>query len=92
MSFPFRKCIPKQQEIDALLQDLRKRVLHNLMVNLDTKDLAESYTTSLRYKDIYNYIADSKLVRNMNTQKKIAGEAGNYIIINEMLQYKESGK
>ena len=48
----FRKHIPKQQVIDVLLQDLRKRVLHNLMVNLDMKDLAESYTTSLRYKDI----------------------------------------
>ena len=78
----FRKHIPKQQEIDALLQDLRERVLHNLIVNLDTKDLAESYTTSLRYKDIYNYIADGWLVGNVNTQKKIAGEAENYIIIN----------
>ena len=35
----FRKHIPKQQEIDALLKNLRTRVLHNLMVNLDTKDL-----------------------------------------------------
>ena len=45
----FRKHIPKQQEIDALLKNLRKRVLHNLMVNLDSKDLIESYTKSLRY-------------------------------------------
>ena len=37
----FRKHIPKQKEIDALLQDLQKRVLHNLMVNLDMKDLVE---------------------------------------------------
>ena len=35
----FRKHIPKQQETDALLKNLRKRILHNLMVNLDTKDL-----------------------------------------------------
>ena len=48
----FRKHIPKQQEIDVLLKNLRKRVLHNLMVNLDTKDLIESYTKSLRYKEI----------------------------------------
>ena len=45
----FRKHIRKQQEIDALLKNLRKCVLHNLMVNLDTKDLIESYTKSLRY-------------------------------------------
>ena len=57
----FRKHIPKQQEIDALLKNLRKCVLHNLMVNLDTKDLIENYTKSLRYRDIYNYITDSRL-------------------------------
>ena len=45
----FRKHIPKQQEIDVLLKNLRKRVLHNLMVNLDTKDLIEHYMKSLRY-------------------------------------------
>ena len=92
----FRKHIPKQKEIDALLKDLRKRVLHNLMVNLDTKDLIEHYSTSLRYRDIYNYIADGRLPGNVNTQKKIAGEATNYIIVNGLLfkitQHKESGK
>ena len=92
----FRKHIPKQQEIDALLKDLRKRVLHNLMVNLDTKDLIEHYTKSLRYRDIYNYIADGGLPGNVNMQKKIAGEAANYVIVNGLLfkitQHKESGK
>ena len=76
----FRKHIPKQQEIDALLKNLRKRVLHNLMVNLDTKDLIESYPNSL----------------NAITQKKIAGEAANYVVVNGLLfkiaQHKESGK
>ena len=92
----FRKHIPKQKEIDTLLKDLRKRVLHSLMVNLDTKDLIEHYSKSLRYRDIYNYIADGRLPGNVNTQKKIAGEAANYIIVNGLLfkiaQHKESGK
>ena len=92
----FRKHIPKQQEIDALLKNLRTRVLHNLMVNLDTKDLIESYTKSLRYREIYNYIADGRLPGNAITQKKIAGEAANYVVVNGLLfkiaQHKESGK
>ena len=71
-------------------------MLHNLMVNLDTKDLVENYTKLLRYCDIYNYIADGRLPGNANTQKKIAGEAANYIIVNGLLfkivQHKESGK
>ena len=92
----FRKHIPKQQEIDALLKNLRKWVLHNLMVNLDTKDLIENYTKSLRYREIYNYIADGRLPGNAITQKKIAGEAANYVVVNGLLfkiaQHKESGK
>ena len=78
----FRKHIPKQQEIDALLKNLRKCVLHNLMINLDTKDLIESYTKLLRYREIYNYIADGRLPGNAITQKKIAGEAANYVVVN----------
>ena len=44
------------------------------MVNLDTKDLIESYTKSLRYQEIYNYITDGRLPGNAITQKKIAGK------------------
>ena len=92
----FRKHIPKQQEIDALLKNLHKWVLHNLMVNLDTKDLIENYTKSLRYREIYNYIADGRLPGNVVTQKKIVGEAANYVVVNGLLfkiaQHKESGK
>ena len=66
------------------------------MVNLDTKDLIESYTKSLRYREIYNYVADGRLPGNATTQKKIAGEAANYVVVNGLLfkiaQHKESGK
>ena len=50
------------------------------MVNLDTKDLIESYTKSLRYREIYIYVADGRLPGI--TQKKIAAEAANYIVVN----------
>ena len=91
----FRKHIPKQKEIDTLA-NLRKRVLHNLMVNLDTKDLAEAYDTSTRFKDVYRYVQEGRLAGNIKIQKKIAGEANAYVTINGLLfkivQYKESRK
>ena len=66
------------------------------MVNLDTKDLIESYTKSLRYHEMYNYIADGRLPGNVITQKKIVAEAANYIVVNGLLfkiaQHKDSGK
>ena len=51
------------------------------MVNLDTKDLIEAYDTSIRYKDIYHYVQDSRLSANNKMQKKIAGEANLYVMI-----------
>ena len=67
----FRKHIPKQQEIDALLKNLCKCMLHNLMANLDTKDLIESYTKSLRYRDIYNYIAVADFLEMQLHRKRL---------------------
>ena len=64
----FRKHILKQREIDALLANLRKRVLHNFMVNLDTNDLIEAYDTSTWFKDIYHYVQDGRLSGNNKMQ------------------------
>ena len=66
------------------------------MVNLDTKDLIESYPKLLRYREIYNYVADGRLPGNAITQKKIVGEAANYVVVNglrfKIAQHKESGR
>ena len=71
-------------------------MLHNLKVNLDTKDLIEAYDISIRFKDIYHYVRDGRLSGNAKTQKKIAGEANSYVTVNNLLfkivQYKGSGK
>ena len=40
------------------------------MVNLDTKDLIEQYGKSLRFREIYNYVADGRLPGNaLKTEK-----------------------
>ena len=81
----FRRHIPKQKDIDLLLANLRNRVLHNLQTNLDTKELIEAYAQSVRFRDIYAYIAFNKLPGNINHQKKVAGEAMNYVVVNDLL-------
>ena len=40
------------------------------MVNLDTKDLIESYTKLLRYHEIYHYVADGRLPGNCKYAEK----------------------
>ena len=43
------------------------------------------YDKSVHFKDVYNYILHDKLPGNANTQKKIAGEAANYVVSNQLL-------
>ena len=81
----FRRHIPKQKEVDAMLKNLRTKVLHCLKVNLDTKELIEEYPNSVRFKDIYAYIAKNKLPGSAKAQRKILNEASNYFVVNELL-------
>ena len=72
-------------EIDRALSELRTKVLRTSLVNIDTADLIAEYDKSVRFKDIYSYILQDKLSGNMNTQKKIAGKAANYVVMNGLL-------
>ena len=81
----YRHHIPVQMEIDRALSELRTKVLCTMLVNVDTADLIAEYDKSVRFKDIYSYILQDKLPGNMHTQKKIAGEAANYVVMNGLL-------
>ena len=81
----YHQHIPLQIEIDRALSELRSKVLRQMVVNIETVDLIAEYNKSMCFKDIYNYILCHKLPGNANTQKKIAGEAANYVVANQLL-------
>ena len=81
----YRCHIPVQMEIDRALSELRTKVLCTTLVNIDTADLIAEYDKSIRFKGIYSYILQDKLPGNINTQKKIAGKATNYVVMNGLL-------
>ena len=80
-----RRHIPKQIEIDKMLANIRSKVLRNLNVPIQLKDLAQAYKKSSRFQHIYNYIADGKLPSKIQSQKTIRAEALNYMVINDLL-------
>ena len=63
-----------------MFQSLEKRT-----INIETADLITEYDKFIHFKDIYNYILHDKLPGNANTLKKIAGEAANYVVVNQLL-------
>ena len=64
---------------------MRSKVLRQRTINIETADLIIEYDKSVHLKDVYNYILRDKLPGNANTQKKIAGEAANYVVANQLL-------
>ena len=81
----YRCHIPPQTEIDNALAEMRTKVLRQLVVNFETADLIREYDRSVRFKDIYAYIAQDKLPGNQQTQKRVLGEISNFIIANKLL-------
>ena len=81
----YRRHIPPQMEIDNALAEMRTKVLRQLLVNFETADLIREYDRSVRFKDIYAYIARDKLPGNQQVQKRVLGKASNFIIANKLL-------
>ena len=80
-----RRHIPRQSEIDSVINTLKTKVLHTINLPIDTKDMAIEYKKSIRFKDIYLYIGEGKLPSKIPAQKKIRAESLNYVVVNELL-------
>ena len=81
----YDKHIPKQEEIDKILQNLRTKVLRNININIDAQDLIREYDKSPRFKDVYSYILRTKLTANAIMHKKVVLDASNFVIANGFL-------
>ena len=81
----YDKHIPKQEEIDKILQNLRTKVLRNINININAQDLIREYDKSPRFKEVYAYILRSKLTANAIMHKKVVLDASNFVIVNGFL-------
>ena len=81
----YRCHILQQIEIDRALTELRTKVIRQLVVNFETADLIREYDRSARFKDIYAYIARDKLPGSQQLQRRVLGEAANYVITNRLM-------
>ena len=81
----YRRHIPPQTEIDNALTELCTKVIRQLVVHFETADLIREYDRSTQFKDIYAYIARNKLPGNQQVQRRVLGEAANYVVVNKLL-------
>ena len=79
------KHIPRQSDIDKIVNNIETCIIHSLELPIQAQDLIKAYQHSTHFHDIYQYITDGKLPSSTKAQNCIRAKALNYIIINHFL-------
>ena len=63
--------LPKQTDIDKILEVIRKKVLKGTYLPLTIKEIQAGYLSSLYLKDIYLYLAHNRLPIEKAAMKRV---------------------
>ena len=63
--------LPKQTDIDKILETIRKKALKPTHLPLTIKEIQARYLNSLYFKDIYQYLAQNRLPSKKVAIKKV---------------------
>ena len=77
--------LPKQTDIDKILEIIRKKVLKGMHLPLTIKEIQAGYLSSLYFKDMYLYLAHNRLPSKKATMKRVELLAEKYIMLDSLL-------
>ena len=80
-----QRFLPKQTDIDKILEIIRKKVLKGTHLPLTIKEIQAGYLNSLYFKDIYQYLAQNRLPSKKAAIKKVEILAEKYILSDSIL-------
>ena len=73
--------LPKQTDIDKILEIIRKKVLKGTHLPLTIKEIQAGYLNSLYFKDIYLYLVQNRLLSKKAAIKRVEILAEKYILL-----------
>ena len=77
--------MPKQTDIDKILEVIRKKVLKGTHLPLMIKEIQVGYLNSSYFKDIYLYLAQNRLLVKKAAVKRVEVLAEKYILLDSLL-------
>ena len=77
--------LPKQTDIDKILEVIKKKVLKGMHLPLMIKEIHAGYLSSLYFKDIYLYLAHNRLPNKKAAMKRVELLAEKYIMLDSLL-------
>ena len=81
----FMKHIPKQQELDKLVNYLRQRVIHDCNVPLTVKELKAEYHVDPYFKDVVKYLEKDYCRYAGKAQTVVKMQCEDYVLVNGVL-------
>ena len=76
-----QKFLPKQMDIDKILDIIKRKVLKGTHLPLTIKEIQAGYLSSLYFKDLYLLLSQNKLPSKRSTIKKVEILAENFILL-----------
>ena len=77
--------MPKQTDIDKIVEIIRKKVLKEMHLLLTIKEIQAGYLSSLYFKDIYLYLAHNRLPIKKAAMKRVELLVEKYIMLDSLL-------
>ena len=79
------KFLPKQGEIDRLINQINKKVLRDTKLSMNLRDLRAAYLQSLHFRDMYLNLTQNKVPLGKGAAKRLEQNARNYLILDGLL-------
>ena len=80
-----QKYLPKQTDIDKILDIIRRKVLKGTHLPLIIKKIQAGYLTSAYFNDIYQYLVQNKLPSKRNSMCKVEILSERLILLDSLL-------
>ena len=80
-----QKFLPKQTDIDKILDIMKRKVLRGTHLPLTIKEIQVTYLTSPYFKDLYFYLAQNKLPSKKSAICKVEKLAERFILLDSLL-------
>ena len=85
MGHPIHNFLPKQMDIDRIMQIIHRKVLKGTHSPLEIKEIQAGYLHSSYFKGIYQYLSQNKLPHSKMAIKKLEALSERYILLDSVI-------
>ena len=80
-----QKFLPKQMDIDKILDIIKRKVLKGTHLPLTIKEIQGGYLSSPYFKDLYLFLSQNKLPSKRSSIKKVETLAKSFVLLDSLI-------